>query len=446
MEPTPVTLAPPVAVREGEARLERTLGVRQLGANIFNYTVGSGIFALPAIAVAHLGGAAPLAYLVCTLVMALVLLCFAEAGSRVSLTGGVYAYVETALGPFCGFIAGAMLFFTGLSAAGAVAVLFAHTATRLVGLQGEGWARALIVLTLALLIVLNVRGLRGSARALEAITIAKLAPLVAFVLIGAFFIHPANLHWGPAPAVSNVLGTAGVVIFAFSGIESALAPSGEVRDPWRTVPRAAFFALGLATLLYLAIQWVALGIQGLRLGSDTYTPLADATAVFAGSAGRTVIIAAGAVSMLGYLSANVLSMPRGLFAYARDRFLPAALCSVHPRLRTPHVAVIVYGVLAMGVALSGTYENLTIFANLTAFVIYILAAIAVVVLRARNVHSEGPPFLIPGGPVIPILTCLINVWLIYATASRTDLIGLVVVVIIAFILYLFRALRLRRAA
>ena len=236
----------PAGREHNEARLLRALGVRGLATTIFNYTVGSGIFALPGLAVARLGAAAPLAYLVCMLVMALVLLCLAEAGSRVSVTGGLYAYVDTGLGPLIGFIAGAVLFFTGLFGGAAVAVLFARTVSALLGLSSQAWYVALIVSVVAAFTVVNVRGVRNSARTMEVITVAKIVPLLAFVLVGAAFVQRSNLAWERLPSLSDTLGTAGLVIFAFTGIESALAPSGEVRAPWRTVPRAAFLALAAA--------------------------------------------------------------------------------------------------------------------------------------------------------------------------------------------------------
>ena len=428
---------------QNEARLVRALGVRGLATSIFNYTVGSGIFVLPALAMARLGAAAPLAYLVCMLVMGLVLLCLAEAGSRVSVTGGVYAYVETALGPFAGFIAGAVLLLTGLFGGAAVAVLFARTVMSMLGLRADGWYLALIMAVVTTFVVINVRGVRNSARAMEVVTVLKIAPLLAFVLIGTAFVHRSNLVWGQLPSLSNVLGTAGVVIFAFSGIESALAPSGEVQTPWRTVPRAAFLALGAATALYLAIQWVALGIEGSHLGAQTVTPLAQAAAVFAGATGSTVMLVAAVISMLGYMSANILSVPRSIYAYARDGFLPALLSAVHERYRTPHVAIIVHGCVLAALAVTGSYERLAIFSNLNAFVLYMLCAIAVMALRARNVHSDGAPFRIPGGALVPVATVLTTGWLMYATATRGELLGLGLILALTLLLYGVRRLRLR---
>lgn len=426
-----------------DTQLLRVLGIRQLATTIFNYTVGSGIFALPALAVARLGAAAPLSYLVCMLSMGLTLLCIAEAGSRVSVTGGVYAYVEAALGPLIGFMAGVLLFLVGLFGGAAVVVLFARTVSTLLASQSEALVRALIVGVVALFTLINVRGVRQSARAMELITVVKVLPLLAFIVLGAWFVHPLNWRWGTTPDLTTIFGTAGVVIFAFTGIESALAPSGEVRSPSRTVPIASFLALGAATVLYLAIQWVALGIQGPRLAESSLTPLADATASFAGSAGRTVMIIAAGVSMLGYMSANVLSTPRALFAFARDGFLPQTLALAHPRFHTPHRAVIVHCLAITLLALTGTFEHLAIFSNLSAFVVYTLCAIAVLQLRRRGVRLEGRPWVIPGGAVVPLAACLANAWLIYATAARSDWLGLGIVIGAALLLFAIRAIRLR---
>jgi len=427
-----------------DTQLLRVLGVRQLATTIFNYTVGSGIFALPAIAVARLGAAAPLSYLVCMLSMGLTLLCLAEAGSRISVTGGVYAYVEAALGPLIGFTAGVLLFLVGLFGGAAVVVLFARTVSTLLASQSNTLTAWLIVGVVALFTIINVRGVRQGARIMEFITIIKVLPLLAFIAVGALFVHPANWHWPQTPSLTTVFGTAGVVIFAFTGIESALAPSGEVRSPSRTVPIASFLALGAATVLYLAIQWVALGIQGPLLAQPSVTPLADATASFAGSTGRTVMIVAATISMLGYMSANVLSTPRALFAFGRDGFLPQALALAHSRFHTPHVAVVAHCAAIALLALTGTFEHLAIFSNLSAFVVYILVAVAVLRLRSRGVRLEGKPWIIAGGPLVPLAACLANAWLIYATASGHDWLGLAIVIAAALLLYAIRAARLRQ--
>lgn len=438
------------AAANPDALLSRELGVRQFAANIFNYTVGSGIFLLPATAVATLGTAAPLAYVACAIVIGLVVLCYAEAGSRVSATGGSYAYVETAMGPFFGFMAGCLVFTTGMFAASAIFNGFTRSLLALFNATVPTLVfKAMIVLLVAALVAINLRGIRNSARVLEAITLVKLVPLLLFVVIGAFFIEPSNLAWTTVPEASVVLGSAGIMIFAFSGIEGATIPSGEVKNSARTVPLAILLALGAATLLYLAIQFVALGIMGVDLANTGRTPLAEAAGVALGPTARSVMIAAAVVSMFGYLTANVLSEPRGLFAMSRDGFLPSRLAAVHPVFRTPNVAICIYGVMVGTIALLGRFEWLTIFANLAALSLYFLCAISTLILRRRNVRGEGEPFVIPGGPTVPVLACVAIAWLFLETVRNeseggiTQLYALLVAFAIIIALYGLRAWRHR---
>jgi len=435
----------PSAAQTGnpDALLSRELGTRQLAANIFNYTVGSGIFALPAFAVLQLGSAAPLAYLACAIIIGLVVMCFAEAGSRVSATGGPYAYVETALGPMWGFVAGCLVLTTGGSAAAGVANLVARSILTLVPDAQDWMTPVLVVLLIGTLMAINYRGVKTGARVIETVTVAKLLPLLAFVAIGIFFIEPSNLVWSDVPSAGSVLATAGVVMFAFSGIEGSLIPSGEVKNPSKTVPRAAFLALGAATLLYLAIQFVALGIMGTALANDSTTPLASAANAVVGPAGRTVLVVGAVISMFGYLSANVLSEPRGVFAMSRDGFLPRLLSSVHPAFHTPHMAIVVYGTVIAGIALSGTFETLAKFANLAAVLLYFLCAVAAFILRKRDVRTDGEPFLAPGGPFVPIATCLALTWLFYETVEPDEFVALMIVLAVVFGLYYLRAWRLK---
>jgi amino acid transporter len=267
-----------------------------------------------------------------------------------------------------------------------------------------------------------------------------------------FFIDTSNLAWASVPAASTVLSTSGIMIYAFSGIEGATVPSGEVKNPARTVPRAILLALGAATVMYLAIQYVALGIMGPALANTGNTPLAEAAGLALGPVARTVMIFGAVVSMFGYLSANVLSEPRGLFAMSRDGFLPRQLTSVHPTYRTPNRAIGIYGVMVLTVALVGSlfadgFKWLTIFANLAALALYFLCAIATLVLRKRDVRTDGQPFVIPGGPIVPVAAMFAIAWLFFETVSAKDggdqLKGMIVALLVIFALYGLRALRLK---
>jgi amino acid transporter len=426
------------ASEDADRLLVRALGVRQLTANIFNHTVGSGIFVLPAFAVLQLGGAAPVAYLVCAAVMALVVLMFAEAGSRVTITGGPYAYVEVGLGPFFGFAAGILLAVSQISAAGAIAMLLAESIARLLGLAGAGWPAAIVVLFVLGLAAVNIRGVSRGARVIEIFTAAKLVPLLFFVVVGAFFISPANLRWDAMPAAGQIATTVGTLIFAFTGIETALMPGGEVRDPTRTVPRAAMLALAGATLLYLAVQAVGLGVLGTALGNDTVAPLATAAGTFSGSKGAALVLAGASVSMFGWLTGSILAGPRALFALARDGFLPHRLAAVHPRFHTPHVAIGVYAVVAIAISLTSTYQQLAVLSNLASFGVYILGAFAVWRLRVRDVRTDKPPFLMPGGMLVPVLACTAIGWIAVQTITLRESLALGGVFALSLLVYLVR--------
>ena len=425
-------------VTNPEQLLVRGLGLRALTASIFNYTVGTGIFVLPALVVAQLGSAAPLAYLMCAAIMLFIVLIFSEAGSRVSATGGPYAYLETALGPFVGLVGGILLCITDISAAGAVSNLLGSSVARLLGIQATFAPAIITTLVILLLATVNVRGVRSGARLVEISTLAKLIPLLLFILVGVFFISPDNLAIESAPPLKDVTRVAGTLFFAFAGIEAALQPSGEVRDSARTVPRAAMLALGVTTLLYLSVQAVALGLMGPALANDRVAPLATAASTFGGRPAFTLLLVGTTISIFGWMTGSILAGPRGMFALARDGFLPRGIAAVHPRFRTPHVAISIYAGLALMLALSGTFEQLAIISNLAGLSVYFLCAIGVWVLRRRNVRGEGEPFLMPGGPTIPILACLLIGWVISQTITRREFVAFGLVLVISGIVYLFR--------
>jgi len=421
--------APATAV-QGEAGLLRAMGVIGLAASIVNVTIGGGIFRLPSSpdVAGRLGAAAPIAYVVCAIAMALIVMCFAEAGSRVSLTGGPYAYVETAFGPLAGFLVGVLLWLTGITAMSAVATIFADNVARLVPALGPRGARiGLLVVVFALLTFVNVRGVRQGARLNTLSTVVKLAPLLLLAVVGVFAIEPANLRWTTTPAVGDVTRASIFLIFAFAGIESALVPSGEVRDPARTVPRAVFLAMAVVTVLYIVLHLVAQGTLGPALVGSA-TPLADAAGRVLGGWGTALLSFGVVLSTFGYLSGMTLATPRSLFAFARDGFLPSALCAVHPRFHTPHVAILVQASLALLLATTNGFEALAIIANVAALLVYLACALAAWQLRRANVQGGGVPFRVPGGAVAPWLAAaVILVLLSSITAREWAVLGVVMV-------------------
>ena len=395
--------------------LLRVIGTFGLAASIVNLTVGGGIFRLPASVAGSLGAAAPLAYVVCAVAMGLIVLCIADAGKRVPLTGGPYAYIGVALGPYAGFLSGVLLVMLGLFATAAVATVFASSIGLLVpAFHGSGGQAVLLALTFGFWALVNMRGVAVGARLNSVATVAKLLPLLLVAVGGMFFVHGANLQVTAWPSAGDVARTSLLLVFAFAGVEVALVPSGEVRDTARTVPRAIAVAMLGITALYVALQVSAQGILGGALAQSA-APLADAAGLAFGEGARALLLGGAAVSMFGYLGGMILSMPRMLFALARDGYLPRQLAAVHPTLRTPQLAILVQAVLVFALAISGTFERLAILANVSALALYFGCAVAAWRLRARTPEATGGPFVALQA-MVPWLACAVILWLLTGMA------------------------------
>jgi len=410
-----------------EPALRRVIGGRGLAAAIFNITVGAAIFVLPAHMAASLGAAAPLAYLVCAVATALVALCIAEAGSRVPQTGGPYAYVGTALGPYAGFLCGVLLWLGITLAMGAVATVFADAVGGLLqGLGGPLPRAGLLIAVYGGLAVVNIRGAALGSHVSSIATVAKIVPLIAFVALGLSHVRAENLALGSFPPLAR-LGESGLLLmFAFFGMESALQVSGEVRDAARAVPRAIALAVTGVGVLYIAVQLVAQGILGSALAAPetAKAPLGAAAVQFAGQTGSTLILVAMIVSTFGFMTATMLSTPRTLFALAVDGYLPRSLARVHRTHHTPHVAIM---------------------ADVAILLVYLACCLGVWRLRRLDVGggSADKPFVMPAGRVLPwVAAALIVALLARATAHAWLLTGGVVAA--ASVAFLMNDVRKRR--
>src|SRR5216110_1631597 len=420
-------------------QLVRGIGIPALTANIVSSTIGAGIFVIPAAVAAGLGPAAPLTFICCAIAMVLFVTCFAIAGSRVSLTGGLYAYVEVAFGKYVGFLAGMLYFLTALGAVAGVVNVLANSIALVIPFLGGPVMRIVVMLAVyGVLVFINIRGVREGAGAVTTITIAKLLPLLLFVCAGIFFIHPANLNWIALPG-SKALGDSVILlIFAFVGIEVALIPSGEVKNPSRTVPRSAYLALVITTIIYIMIQLVAQGTLGADLGNHPDAPLAESAAKFLGDLGRMVLLAGASISAFGFVTSDILSSPRMIFAFGRDGALPQFFTHVHPRYRSPDVAIITYALLAFALSISGTFEKLAVLSNVAVLLMYLLCCASCWVLVRRDVRADGAqPFNFPGMKIVPALAIIAIIWILaHATAREFVVTGIVLA--LASIVYLIR--------
>ena len=427
-----------------ETGLIRALGVPGLTANIVNTTIGAGIFALPAAVSLQLGAAAPIAFIICAAAMALFVTCFAIAGSRVSLTGGLYAYVEVAFGRYVGFLTAVFLYLSAVLSVAGVVTLFAGNVGALIpAFSGWGGRLVLMFLIYATLAWINIRGVKAGARAVAGVTVAKLIPLFGFVLIGFFFIQPGALRWPGWPDGNALGGTVLLLMFAFVGIEIALVPSGEVKNPSRTVPRAIYTALALTTFLYIAIQIVAQGILASDLSRYPATPLAEAAGRIFGDVGRTALLGGATISAFGFVASDMLGSPRLLYALGRDKILPDWFAHLHPRYHSPDVAIVAYAIIAFGFSLTSTFEALAVMANVSVLFVYLLCCSAAWELMRREVRSDGVPFSFRGAKIVPPLAIVTIFWIL-AHAKWREFAVAAAVLAVASLLYFLRVALAKR--
>ncbi len=396
-----------------DSSLVRSIGAFALAASIVNITIGGGIFRLPASVAADLGATAPLAYILCAVAMGLIVLCMAEAGSRVAMTGGPYAYVEAAFGPFAGFLAGFLLWMLLTFAMAAVAtVLVANLGVLVPALSSPVAGAIVLAVVYTIFAAINIRGVERGSRVNTALTIAKILPLVILIVGGLFAVKGENLAVTDPPDFAKLARSSIMLIFVFAGIEAALVPGGEVRNPARDVPRAIGLAMIAITLLYAGLQLVAQGVMGPALADAKAAPLAETAGLAMGPWARQMLLMGAVVSTLGHVGAMTLAVPRTLFAFGRDGFLPAVFAKTHPVHRTPSFAILVQCGIALVLATTSTFERLAILANLSTLVLYAGCCVATWQLRRKDVRAGGTPFKVPAPAVVTILACGVIAWML----------------------------------
>jgi amino acid transporter len=411
---------PPKTSPEGLLR-----GIRRwdLVAMAINGIIGAGIFGLPAKAFALIGSYSLIAFVVCALVVALIILCFAEVGSRFDATGGPYLYAREAFGPTVAFEVGWLIWLARLTA-------FAANCNLLVAYLAFFWPAAnspvprafLITAIVILLTALNVFGVRQAALASNLFTVGKLIPMGIFIAAGLFFLNPHAFVLGALPSTGAFSQSVLLLIYAFSGFEMAAIPAGEVRNPQRALPRALLIATAVVAFFYILIQVVSIGtLPELATSSK---PLADAAQRFMGTAGAAIISVGAIISIAGNLNVVLLSGSRMPFAIAEQRQLPSILAKIHRRFFTPHVAIMLTAGVMLVLTLRSSFIAAVTISAIARLVTYAVTCAALPVLRRRN-DVPVAQFKVRGGPVIAIAALLLAVWLLANSSLREAVTALI---------------------
>lgn len=402
--------------------LVRAIGRWSLAALVVNSIIGSGIFALPADVARLIGAASPWAVLLAGAAAGVIMACFAEVASQFTAAGGPYLYTRAAFGRLVGIEMGWMLWLVRLAAPAATANLF-------VIYCGEFWPDAakplprflLLTLLYGILTLINYHGVRESTMVSNVFTVAKLVPLFLVALAGAFYLfagHKASANLTIGAGRSAWQQAALLLVFAYGGFETALTPLGEARDPRRDAVFALFTGLITCTLLYTAIQWVVIGV--LPDPAHSARPLADVARLAMGPGGAAFVSIGALVSVYGYLSANILGVPRITFALAENGDFPAIFSAIHPRYCTPYVSIFAFAILSWLLALFGTFTWNATLSAVARLLYYGLVCASLPVFRRKQ--PGAALFRLPGGVSFGVLGAGICLALIFGVNLSGSLI------------------------
>ncbi|MGI8741031.1 MAG: APC family permease [Bryobacteraceae bacterium] len=401
--------------------LARSIHQWDLVALVINGVIGAGIFGLPSKVFGLAGDYSLFAFGVCAICVAVIVLSFAEVGSRYSGSGGPYLYARETYGPVVGFTVGWLVWMARVTSFAANCSLLPEYLDLFFPGASSGIARACIITgVVGTLAVVNVIGVRSVADANNVLAIGKLLPLAVFVAAGLFslrsvFLNPGAFSFAVLPHYRSFSQSVLLLAYAFTGFEMAVIPAGEIRDPQRILPRALLIGMGTVVTFYILIQVVCIGtLPGLAASTR---PLADAAARFLGTGGAAMITIGIVISLAGNLNVLILAASRIVFAMAERDELPRRLAAVHSRYRTPAASVLATVAVMLVLTLSGTFLSLLTLSTLSRLVTYLVTCSALPVLRRR---TGAPPagFLLPGGVAIAALGVALSVWLLSNSTLR----------------------------
>lgn len=418
---------------KNQSNLVRGISRWDLTAIAVNTIIGTGIFILPAKVFGLIGGYSLLAFVVCAVIVAFIVVCFAEVASRFSSTGGMYLYAREAFGSMVGFEVGWLYWIVRVTT-------FATNCNALLIYLGfffpnvtSGYWRILIVtLVVALMTIVNFIGVRESTIMTNIFTVGKIVPLLIFAFVGIFFIQPANFSFGASPEYGKFSEAILILIYAFVGFEAAVIPAGETKDPQKNIPFALLIALGFCAALFIIIQIVAIGT--LPNLADSKTPLADAAGNFLGSFGASFIAVGALVSILGNLNGGFLAASRIPFAMAEQNELPQIIARTHEKYKTPYISLLLTAVVIFVFTLQTSFYAALTIATITRLLVYATTCASLPVFRSRTNAPEAK-FIAPFGIAATVLSLVLIVWLLTNVDFKKEGLTILITAVVGLIVY-----------
>lgn len=354
-----------------------TLGV---GLLVINGLIGAGIFGLTESLHLAVGLFAPWLLLIGGLLVATIVICFAELTRLTDRSGGPQRFVSDAYGPFLGFQVGWIFYAARVISLGANAIVLTEYAGAIWPWVASDPGRPLtLIAILGGLTVINIVGLKRVVAVLGAMTVMKIVPLLVLILFGLASSVTSELV--VLPQFSAVEGVALAALYAFVGFENATVPAGETRNPQQAMPRALLASLAFVTFIYFALQWVYGHSQVAGHGGPA--PLVALAQVLGGDIGAYLIGLTVSISVLANLAAGVTSASRMTSSFAEDGLLPGWFGQFSPRFGTPANSIAFLGVVMTMFALSGSFLFLAAVSTLARLIAYIASIVSLPLLRRK---------------------------------------------------------------
>jgi len=413
--------------------LKREISRWDLVLLLINSTIGAGIFGLPS-QIYKLSGFYSLpALFLCALIVLVLVLVFAEVASRFKKTGGPYLYILSAFGKFPAFIIGWLILITRVSTyAALINLLVTYLGFFNEQLVSTPYNYLIIIAITFLFTWVNYLGVRNSTLLSNALAIAKILPLLVFVVVGLFFINPQLIDFSrPPPALPDFAASVLVLIFAFTGFEAVLVSTGEIKNPRKNIPFALIFSLSFVAVFYALIQYVSMGTLPDLITSDK--PITDAARLFMGPVGATLITIGAVVSIGGTLNAVMLIGSRVPYALSEEKQFPKFFSHLHPKNRTPIYSLFIFTAVCIVASLTGSFIYAVSISVISKILIFLLVCAAMIKLRKKD-PVETNYFKLKYGYFFAVTGILASIALLLSSEA-SEFIDVLITIISGLILY-----------
>jgi APA family basic amino acid/polyamine antiporter len=389
--------------------LERDLGLYATVTISMGAMIGSGIFVLPALGFTKAGPAVILAYVLAGLVVLPAALSKAEMATAMPESGGTYLYIDRAMGPLAGTVAGIGAWFSLVFKSSFALVGLGAYLLLLVPLSA-GLVKAVALGLAALIVVLNIVGTEQSGKAQSIIVTAVVLALAAYVLNSGLAVEPTRFQGFTDKGASGVITAAAFVFVSYAGVTKIASVAEEIENPDRNLPLGILISMGVMMIMYTLVVAAVVGLNDPELlstsgpgGGPSLTPMADGAGQLLGGFGVIVISLVAVLALTSMANAGVLASSRFPLAMSRDSLVPGELARVSQRFQTPRNAIVLTGVLLLALIAFVPVVELAKLASAFKILVFSISNVALIVFRTSGVESYQPSFRAPGYPYVQIL-------------------------------------------